>query len=87
MTLGEVIIAIEGYQERERQSLISRISSILRAFQRKGDPFKGLIKHESKPEDGRTSAMALRRLLGTGGKKPKTDDLLAKESKRKKLWK
>lgn len=42
MTVGEVLVVIEGHHERERQNLISRISAILRAFQKKGDPYKGL---------------------------------------------
>jgi len=42
LTLGEVVIGIEGYHERERQSLIGRVNAILRALQKKGDPYKGL---------------------------------------------
>lgn len=47
LTLGEIFVAIEGYHERERQSLISRINSMMRALppmfgKKGGDPYKGL---------------------------------------------
>jgi len=49
LTIGEVQIAIDAYHERERQTLISRISAVLRGvgpiFAKKGkrvDPYSGL---------------------------------------------
>ena len=42
MTVGEVSIAISGYNERERSSVIARVSEILRALRRNGDPYEGL---------------------------------------------
>ena len=41
MTVGEVMIVVEGYHERERASLIGRIAAITRALS-KGDPLEGL---------------------------------------------
>lgn len=42
LTLGEIFVVIEGYQEREKNNLIGRINAILRAFTKKGSPYKGL---------------------------------------------
>lgn len=44
LTVGEILITLEAYNERERQSLINRISAILRSFSKRGDPYKGIIK-------------------------------------------
>jgi len=41
MTVGEVMVVVEGYNERERASLIGRIAAITRALS-KGDPLEGL---------------------------------------------
>lgn len=49
LTLDEIYIAIAGYQERERKSLISRVSAVMRGLsagfgKKHTDPFKGLLK-------------------------------------------
>lgn len=56
LTPDEVGIAIDAYQERERQNLINRISAVIRGigpvFAKKGsasNPYKGLGVKESKP--------------------------------------
>lgn len=41
LTLGEIAVAIDGYRERERVSLIGRVSAICRALS-KGDPLQDL---------------------------------------------
>lgn len=71
LTLGEVIIVIEGYHERERLSLVSRINAVLRALSQKGDPFKGL-RSGLEQAASRTLSLkeATRRWLWT----PKPDD-------------
>lgn len=46
LTIGEISIAIEAYHERERQSLVSRVSAVIRGLstlgKKKTDPFQGL---------------------------------------------
>jgi hypothetical protein len=56
LTLGEINHAINAYQERERQSLISRVSAVLRglgaAFAKKGrkfDAYEGLGVNTKQP--------------------------------------
>lgn len=48
LTIGEISIVIEGYNEREKANLISRINAICRALSKKGDPYKGLIDRGSR---------------------------------------
>lgn len=56
MTLGEVLIAIEGHHERERKNLISRVNAVLRGLSQLGkkstDPFKGLLTPEERNGNG-----------------------------------
>lgn len=55
MTLGEIAVVIEGYNERERRSTISRVSAMLRAigasFGNDKEPYRGLTddRDESTP--------------------------------------
>ena len=71
MTVGEVLVCIEAYHERERQTLISRISSILRAFAKNGQAFKGLIdRGPSTREQVSAFANTIGKAKGSEGKKP-----------------
>lgn len=46
LTVGEIVVAIDGHQEREKQTLISRVNSVLRGLstlgKKKSDPYHGL---------------------------------------------
>lgn len=50
MTLGEIAVVVEGYNERERRETVSRVSAALRAlgsvFGKANEPFRGLAKGE-----------------------------------------
>lgn len=65
LTLDEIMVAIEGYHERERQSLISRVNAVLRglgaAFSKtRTDPYKGLHKETEQKTDPAQFAHATR---------------------------
>lgn len=47
LTLYEIQVAIAGYVEREKTSIIGRITAIARAFA-KGDPLEGLTEKTQK---------------------------------------
>lgn len=56
LTLYEIQIAIAGHTEREKASIIGRITAIARAFA-KGDPLEGLID-SNKRKTGLLGGMA-----------------------------
>jgi len=52
LTMDEIFLAVEAYNERENNTLISRINAVLRGLSQlnknPSDPYKGLITREHK---------------------------------------
>lgn len=100
MTVGQIVTAMAAYHERENQTLISRVSAVVRGLStlgsrkggRKADPFKGLLKRETKAQGGRPGQDMVSAFKGAAkqqagkAKQGAVDQLRAARKTAKTLW-